>query len=183
MAGWTALLPYMGCKGTASTSNLSPTEWIRSKTPRNRMATRTDGTQSCWFGKPGCTCGDWTVAKWAKMASRPWKVADNPVTESSRESESEAKLLKTVLCTAQTEQLEADSFDRLPERNRLRTFLRVTALVIRFTRNCRAVQKSSGVLSTSACKTEVEQNHSTRRRKKASIYNLIRKACRSVEKE
>ena len=76
------------------------------------------------------------------------KWPDNPVKVSSRESESKAKLLKTVLCAAQTEQSETDSFDRLIDRNRLRTAFRVTALVIRFTRNCRIEQKSSGVLGT-----------------------------------
>ncbi len=74
--------------------------------------------------------------KWLQDKSE-WP--ENPVTQSSRASEEEAKVVKEVLTVAKTQ--EGDEFDHLLERVNLRRALRVGAWVRRFVHNCRNKRK------------------------------------------
>ena len=84
----------------------------------------------------------WTGPKWLQdRDSSP----SNPVTEPSADSETEAKIIKEVLCVAQVDE-KTDSFDELFERRDLRSVLRISAWILRFVRNCQSKQRQNGPL-------------------------------------
>ena len=99
------------------------------------LASRGGGITSLWLNGP-----EWLSNK------ENWP--PNPVTSASAATEEEAKVIREVLKTSQTND-SADVMDQLLERHDLHRALRVNAWVARFIRNCRGRQKLSGPLSTS----------------------------------
>ena len=87
----------------------------------------------------------WTGPEWLQDHDR-WPT--NPITETSADSEAEAKIIKEVLCVAQAEETKTDEFDDLLERRDLRRVLRTSAWILHFVRNCRSKQKQRGPLTT-----------------------------------
>ena len=97
----------------------------------------------------------------------------NPVTQSSAESNAEAKIAREVVCVSKATKPEKDKFDSLLERTTLRRTLRVLAWVDRFISNSRRHEKRSGPLDMHRRNRDgkdlVNQTDPKQRRHRASL--------------
>ena len=92
----------------------------------------------------------WSGPEWLQD---PAEWPENPVTRPSTETDSEAKIIREVLCVAKTTKPGSDEFDDLLESNTLRRTLRVFAWINRFIHNCRFRARRSGPLDTEEIET------------------------------
>ncbi len=130
-------------------------------------------------GEPVTTPLWWTGPEWLQDHDH-WQT--NPITETSADSEAEAKIIKEVLCVAQVENAKTDGFDDLLERRDLRRILRTSARMLRFVRNCRSKQKQRSPM-TNVSNSETVQHHITSEPKLPSTCRKMPKVCSNAGEE
>ena len=81
------------------------------------------------------------------MVEKPRELARKPIIQSWKESQTEAKIVREVLCVAQTEN-ENDGLELVLENGELRRTLRITSWMLRFVHNCINLEKRAGPLTS-----------------------------------